>query len=155
MQAARHDRVSIGELTARLIGGQVDHQTQSTVDRHRFLNAARSRRPSFPPEEDGVGTSEHNQTSAEMDGRTHQTAIEGCQKQSNSAWLHFPHIELLFLLFAFEGAVASEASEIREAFDAGQPSWLTYCAILALVRTAAGTVNINLRDIYDSVYVLL
>ena len=33
---------------------------------------------------------------------------------STSAWLHFPHVELVFLLFAFEGAIAAGASALRE-----------------------------------------
>lgn len=39
--------------------------------------------------------------------------IEQCRNRSRSAWLHFPHVELLFLFFAFEGAVASQVSAIR------------------------------------------
>lgn len=39
--------------------------------------------------------------------------VETCREQSRSAWIHFPHVELVFLLFAFEGAVASQASAIR------------------------------------------
>lgn len=40
--------------------------------------------------------------------------IAECRDRSSSAWLHFPNIELLFLLFAFEGAVASTVGAIRE-----------------------------------------
>ncbi|CAM9210891.1 unnamed protein product [Scytosiphon promiscuus] len=41
--------------------------------------------------------------------------VETCREQSRSAWLHFPHVELVFLLFAFEGAVASQAAAIQRA----------------------------------------
>ena len=40
--------------------------------------------------------------------------VAECRKQSQSAWLHFPHIELIFLLFAFEGAVAAQLAAVRE-----------------------------------------
>lgn len=41
--------------------------------------------------------------------------IADCRAKSSSAWLHFPHVELVFLFFAFEGAVASQASAIKHA----------------------------------------
>ncbi|CAM9124958.1 unnamed protein product [Chrysoparadoxa australica] len=34
------------------------------------------------------------------------------RKRSSSIWTHYPHIELLFLLFAFEGATTSQASAL-------------------------------------------
>lgn len=40
--------------------------------------------------------------------------IVECREKSRSAWLHFPHVELVFLLFAFEGAVACQVSTIRQ-----------------------------------------
>ena len=40
--------------------------------------------------------------------------ITECRERSQSAWLHFPHVELVFLLFAFEGAVAAQVAAIRE-----------------------------------------
>lgn len=40
--------------------------------------------------------------------------IEHCRSKSGSAWLHFPHVELMFLFFAFEGAVASQVAVIHE-----------------------------------------
>lgn len=40
--------------------------------------------------------------------------VAECREQSQSAWLHFPHIELIFLLFAFEGAVVAQVAAIRE-----------------------------------------
>lgn len=41
--------------------------------------------------------------------------IAECRERSQSAWLHFPHVELVFLLFAFEGAVAAQVAAVREA----------------------------------------
>lgn len=36
------------------------------------------------------------------------------RRRSRSAWLYFPHIELIFLFFAFEGALAAQLAAIRE-----------------------------------------
>lgn len=49
--------------------------------------------------------------------------------RSTSAWLHFPHVELLFLLFAFEGAVAAGVSALRES----RCTWVIATASTALV----------------------
>lgn len=40
--------------------------------------------------------------------------IEEIRDSSSSIWLHFPHVELLFLLYAFEGAVGRQVSAIRD-----------------------------------------
>eukprot|EP00752_Nemacystus_decipiens_P003432 g3173.t1 len=39
--------------------------------------------------------------------------VAECREHSTSAWLHFPHVELVVLFFAFEGAVASQVSALR------------------------------------------
>eukprot|EP00903_Cladosiphon_okamuranus_P005921 g5852.t1 len=46
--------------------------------------------------------------------RLNMDKIAECREKSKSAWLHFPHIELIFLLFAFEGTVAAQVAAIRE-----------------------------------------
>ncbi|CAM9210583.1 unnamed protein product, partial [Scytosiphon promiscuus] len=46
--------------------------------------------------------------------RMNMKKIAECRERSQSAWLHFPHVELVFLLFAFEGALASQVSAVRE-----------------------------------------
>lgn len=51
---------------------------------------------------------------ARRTNRLNLDKIAECREKSQSAWLHFPHIELIFLLFAFEGAVASQVAAIRE-----------------------------------------
>eukprot|EP00611_Tribonema_gayanum_P029942 TRINITY_DN817_c0_g1_i1.p1 TRINITY_DN817_c0_g1~~TRINITY_DN817_c0_g1_i1.p1 ORF type:complete len:819 (-),score=234.51 TRINITY_DN817_c0_g1_i1:628-3042(-) len=38
------------------------------------------------------------------------TPVKHIRQRSTSLWLHFPHVELIFLLFAYEGAVAAQAS---------------------------------------------
>ena len=37
-----------------------------------------------------------------------------CRDKSSSAWLHFPHVELMFLFFAFEGFVAAQVYGIHQ-----------------------------------------
>ncbi len=56
--------------------------------------------------------------------------ILACRRRSRSMWLHFPHLELLFLFWAFEGAVTAQVSALT---NAGCPRvfWL---ALAALVR---------------------
>ncbi|CAB1116602.1 unnamed protein product [Ectocarpus sp. CCAP 1310/34] len=43
------------------------------------------------------------------------SSVAECREHSQFAWLHFPHVELVFLFFAYEGAVASQVSALREA----------------------------------------
>lgn len=74
---------------------------------------------------------------------TQLTAIEECRRRSKSAWLHFPHIELLFLLFAFEGAVGSQAAALRRSLDASEPPWVVFAAIGALVRDVISCANVT------------
>lgn len=66
-----------------------------------------------------------------MLGHGHSNPIEHCREKSRSAWLHFPHVELVFLFFAFEGAVASQVAAIQEA---ACPQ-IIIAALLALVRS--------------------
>lgn len=52
-------------------------------------------------------------------------------RRHNSIWLYFPHIELLFLLFAYQGAASAEA---RLIYSGCLP--LIVLGICALVRRA-------------------
>lgn len=52
-----------------------------------------------------------------------------CRDRSQAAWLHFPHIELLFLFFAFEGAVATEVAVLRDS----RCPWVIIVSATALV----------------------
>lgn len=45
--------------------------------------------------------------------RDRVSLIPKCREYSQSLWLHYPHVELLFLFFALLGAVASQVSAIR------------------------------------------
>ena len=62
-------------------------------------------------EEDGDMTIIRGGTSTMY--RPSLSAIAKCREKSNFARLHFPHIELMFILYAFEGAVVAELSAIR------------------------------------------
>lgn len=61
-----------------------------------------------------------------------QNDLIECRDKSSSVWLHFPHLELVFLLFAFQGVVASQAQVIHHTGRGCAP--VTYTAITLLVR---------------------
>ena len=52
-----------------------------------------------------------------------------CRELSESAWLYFPHIELVFLFYAFDGTVAAQVSGVSN-FDCPE---VFYPSIIALV----------------------
>ena len=64
-----------------------------------------------------------------------QDDLVECRDNSSSVWLHFPHLELVFLFFAFQGAVTTEARVIRHA-GLNCPS-VFFVAIAYLVRNQA------------------
>eukprot|EP00903_Cladosiphon_okamuranus_P018718 g17231.t1 len=55
--------------------------------------------------------------------------ISQCREISQSPWLHFPHLELVFLIFAFEGAVTSQVSALKDT----NSSKVFYVAAVTLV----------------------
>ncbi|CAM9339220.1 unnamed protein product, partial [Scytosiphon promiscuus] len=55
--------------------------------------------------------------------------ILACRRRSRSVWLHFPHLELLFLFWAFEGAVAAQVSALMNA-GCSRVFWLALTALL-------------------------
>lgn len=63
-------------------------------------------------------------------GKTLRDLLLEFRDRPRSALLYFPHVELLFLLFAFEGAVASQLGAMRER----DCPWVLYVASTALVR---------------------
>lgn len=46
-------------------------------------------------------------------GSVFEHALVKCRDKSQSIWLHFPNVELSFLLHAYEGAVAVYVSTLR------------------------------------------
>lgn len=73
------------------------------------------------------GRKEGDQAMARAESRV--DLVSDCRDRSQAAWLHFPHIELLFLFFAFEGAVASEVAALRDS----RCPWVIIVAATALV----------------------
>ena len=78
--------------------------------------------------------------------------VAACRERSRPACLHFPHLELMFLFFAFEGAVASQT----RAIGGGYEPWSTvfFLALVTLVSKKTATkrssfVEEMLRDIHD------
>ncbi|CAM9252509.1 unnamed protein product, partial [Hapterophycus canaliculatus] len=60
----------------------------------------------------------------------HEThPILACRRRSRSIWLHFPHLELLFLFWAFEGAVAAQVSALMNA-HCSRVFWLALAALV-------------------------
>ncbi|CAN0564028.1 unnamed protein product, partial [Ectocarpus sp. 12 AP-2014] len=109
-QVARAQRrgVPVRELSARLSNPWAPFDPNS--ESQRSLRAARTR---------GDNEGEADDTDAEEGmpetaGRSKLSEIAECRERSQSVWLHFPHVELMYLLFAFEGAVAAQVSAIRE-----------------------------------------
>lgn len=45
-------------------------------------------------------------------------------------WLHFPHLELLFLFWAYEGAVAAQVSALKNA-ECPRVFWLALVALVS------------------------
>lgn len=98
-------------------------------------------------------SSRHLQGAAPFDGRTEaayakylddqnydrdlyeqeQVSTERFLKRHQSVWMYFPHVELLFLLFAYQGASAAEA---RMIYSGCFP--LVVMGGCALVRDASG-----------------
>lgn len=72
-------------------------------------------------------------SNGEPEEQMEQNPIVACRRRSRSIWLHFPHLELLFLFWAFEGAVAAQVSAIRTA----ECPWVFWLAVATLVRTNA------------------
>ncbi|CAM9953326.1 unnamed protein product, partial [Ectocarpus sp. 4 AP-2014] len=127
LDGARRRNTPISELLARFRGGRMIRRTNpGLTDPSPFA----SRNPSLV--RDG------SQRTDEMEGgrglvpmcsENRLSPVATCREHSTSAWLHFPHVELVFLFFAFEGAVASFASAIRNS----ECPEMFYTAIAAMV----------------------
>lgn len=72
-----------------------------------------------------------------MGGEGRLSPVATCRQHSASAWLHFPHVELVVLFFAFEGAVASFASAMRHS----ECPEVFYTALTALVSANISPTN--------------
>ncbi|CAN0396544.1 unnamed protein product, partial [Ectocarpus sp. 12 AP-2014] len=68
-------------------------------------------------------------TDPDLDDHDGSDPILACRRRSRSMWLHFPHLELLFLFWAFEGAVAAQVSALKNA-ECAHVFWLALAALL-------------------------
>lgn len=79
--------------------------------------------------QDNQEKGEHHGGQARARGEIRSNLVLECRGRSQAAWLHFPHIELLFLFFAFDGAVAAQVS----ALWSSKCPWVLSLAASALV----------------------
>ncbi|CBJ28116.1 hypothetical protein Esi_0092_0020 [Ectocarpus siliculosus] len=68
-------------------------------------------------------------TDQDLDDHDGSDPILACRRRSRSMWLHFPHLELLFLFWAFEGAVAAQLSALKNA-ECAHVFWLALAALV-------------------------
>lgn len=66
--------------------------------------------------------------------------VEKCRERSKSIWIHFPHVELVFLLYAVQGSFAAQLEVLRH--GDGFP---LYFAAIALVSTDCAFLAILLQ----------
>ncbi|CAM9909350.1 unnamed protein product [Ectocarpus fasciculatus] len=109
-QVARAHRrgVPVREISARLYNPWAPFDPNS--ESQRSLRALEARGDSEGEADDTDAEEGMPQTG----GRRKLSEIAECREKSQSLWLHFPHVELMYLLFAFEGAVAAQVSAIWE-----------------------------------------
>lgn len=127
----RCQRESISELRARSKSGKKIHQVSRSNDPSPAQAFASPLADNSIPVEGGNDgyEEEGGEFLVLMRGEGGLDHVLTYRERSRSAWLHFPHVELLFLLFAFEGSVASQAANIQ---SAACPE-VFYAAVAALV----------------------
>ena len=62
-------------------------------------------------------------------GSTDLEPVAKCRERSKSVWIHFPHVELVFLLYAVQGSLAAQLAVLRHGDGV-----IFYVAAIALVR---------------------
>ena len=62
-------------------------------------------------------------------GKLDLEPVAKCREHSTSVWIHFPHVELVFLLYAVQGSLATQLEVLRNGDGV-----LFYVAAIALVR---------------------
>lgn len=123
---AELDGTPIDELIARWAKWKVQpgDESNSTTASNSLGSALTKRKYRRQTSTDEEGA---NQDAFRSDNRFR--TLPEYRDHSASPWLHFPHVELVFLLFAFEGAVAAGASALRES----SCPWVIVAASAALV----------------------
>ncbi|CAM9711290.1 unnamed protein product, partial [Ascophyllum nodosum] len=111
VKVAQKQGVSISELRARRLDGP--HAIRAMPANESRPNACEQRPPLPATNIDGDDRNVITRGKMLTMDRPNLRAIAECREKSGSAWLHFPHIELMFVLYAFEGAVAAQLAVIR------------------------------------------
>ncbi|CAB1109109.1 unnamed protein product [Ectocarpus sp. CCAP 1310/34] len=73
--------------------------------------------------------------------------VAKCRDRSKSLWIHFPHVELLFILYAFQGALAAQVDVLRHGSGALVP-----VAAIALVVYPVLVLWVMVRVVFARVF---
>ncbi|CAB1104649.1 unnamed protein product [Ectocarpus sp. CCAP 1310/34] len=130
--------LSLGELSTALLdtrsqqpsldrGSSAGRQSSDTVQSHSLRGPSTPFRGSSDSGDLESNEGEGGRTNARQ--RKSMGRVLECRQLSQSPWLHYPHLELIFLFFAFEGAVTSQVSALRSTSS----SKLYYAALVTLV----------------------
>ena len=133
MDAARRRAVPVGELQARFRGGKLLRRTTPALAAPSpFASQGSQVSGNLSPVDEELENSDEEEGGGlvTMGNEGELGPVATCREHSTSAWLHFPHVELVILFFAFEGAVASFASAMRNP----ECPEVFYTALAALVR---------------------
>lgn len=153
---ARRRGAPVGELTARFTGGRIVRRTypgvvadsiQGVSSNPSTSQSAQNLSPANNEESDSSDDEEGGRGSLVVMRGGRLSPVATCREHSRSAWLHFPHIELVFLFFAFQGAVASQASVLRNS----RCPEVFYTAVAALVRNLMDQ-NRNVHPTVDPLF---
>lgn len=101
ISTARSRGVSINEMSSKVLGRQRGKHSSAPSDSRDIEDSGEP--SSFGSETGGNDTDAHGARDELME----------CRDKSKSVWLHFPHLELVFLFFAFQGAVTSQLQALR------------------------------------------
>ena len=142
LEAARLSATPIGELQARFRGGRVLRRTTPELDGPSpFASQGSQTSPRLSPVEEVPESSDEEEGRGRglvpMESERQLSPVATCREKSTSVWLHFPHVELVVLFFAFEGAVASFASAMRHS----ECPEIFYTALAAMVGATIHTVE--------------
>ncbi|CAB1104148.1 unnamed protein product [Ectocarpus sp. CCAP 1310/34] len=117
----------------RALGGDLSTSGSSTAwSGTRAIQSPQLMEHQALPSWDSTGR--NDSTNVQEAARTNTRAgssigqVSECRELSQSAWLHYPHLELVFLFFAFEGAVTSQVSALRSTSS----STVFYAAVATL-----------------------
>lgn len=115
---ARHQGLPISQLSRRPSARQIEHDPDATASSRSLQTIGSSDADESPAQETDV---EGGGSALKGSGLRRRSStwlnvnkVAECREKSQSAWLHFPHVELVFLLFAFEGAAASQVAALVE-----------------------------------------